>query len=899
MGTTATAAPVKQARMGHTHRQPASQARTNPIAALQQKRQALVEAFLADPTADFMEPYTRLLDAYFCACFETSSVGPQMDMIRNPYAIIAQGGYGRSEQCVFSDVDLLFLFDKKVPAQAAHLVEESIYPLWDIGLEVGHATRSLNECVQLARKDYEVLTALLDARFICGQSRLYLNLMDQVRAKILQRNSGEIIGWLIDTNTSRHQRVGDSTHLLEPHLKEGQGGLRDYHTMLWIARIQSDLKQRRDLEYYGYLSHDEYRMLEDALDFIWQVRNRLHHLAGRKCDQLYFEAQLTLAEAMGFAPRPGQQAVELFLGKLHRQMDFIKDQHLMFLYEQGYVFKRRRRSPVKESGMVGVTLLRDRLTFEGPEAILEDPLLLMRIFEASAKLQLPLSAEAKRLVREFGHLVDPALASAPAMVKSFDRILAAPAPIFSQLHTMLRTGLLARFIPAFAKVVDRIQYDEYHLYPVDKHSLEVVETLKRFGVENDKTVDPFCHQLFRNLSGRRLLLWAALLHDIGKGEGVQNHALSGAWIAWEVLSAKGFHREEVETVAFLIEHHLLLVKTATRRDINDEETALACAREIKDVRRLEMLYLLTVADCMATGPKAWTHWTATLLRDFFFKILNVLERGELATGQAVAAMENKKKQLIATFDATDGPGQVASLLEAMSPRYLLYTPADAVCEHIGLYRRLHDQPFVWEVARGEDADTRKVTICAKDRPGLFAKIAGVFTLNNLDILASAIFTWRNQVALDIFTVKAPADQLFEQERWARAHAHLQAALAGSLDLAEALKDKLARNRSHRPVTASRPDRVVVDNISSSFFTLVEVYAYDFPGLLYSVTDALARCDLDVRVAKIATYVDQVVDVFYVRDLHGQKADGAEQVERIKAAIEAVLPGPTARKQTGD
>ena len=853
-------------------------------------REALASRFLHGETTDPLREYAALIDDYFRRRFEASMIGPRLGLVRNPYAIVALGGYGRSEQCLQSDVDLMLLFDSRVPKETDGLVREVVYPLWDAGLDVGHATRSLKECLTLARQDYEVLTSLLDARFICGQSRLYSVLMEKLHRTIIQPKAAEVIRWLIDTNQARHRRFGDSSYLLEPNLKEGQGGLRDYHTMLWIARIKSDIRQRRDLEYYGYLSHDEYAGFEAALDFVWHVRNRLHHASGRKNDQLHFDHQVRLARDMKFDSADGQQPVERFLGQLHGHMEYIKEKHLMFLYEQGYAMRRRRRrAPQAPTGITGIGVVDDRLAFRSPEQIVAQPGLLLGIFEASARLRMPLSAEARRLVREFLHLVDPATLADPELLAVFERILVQPAPTFNVLSEMRRTGMLTRLIPELESIRDRIQYDAYHLYPVDRHSLRVVRILKSFGTEDDVSKDPLCGELYRPLRQRKPLLWAALLHDIGKGQAGGDHALRGADISRDILGRLGYRAKDVDTVAFLVAEHLLLVKAATRRDINDEETAISCARRIQDVGRLRMLYLLTVADSMATGPKAWNDWTAALLREFFFKVLSTLERGELATGEAVALVEAKQNQLLRETATTEEKTTLGPLLQVMSPRYLLYVPAEDIFKHAALYRRLGREHFVWNVARPNGTNTRTVTICAQDRPGLFSKIAGIFTLHGMNILGCQVYTWRNNAALDVFEVTPPPDQLFEEDRWQRAAEDLHAALAGRLDLAAALAEKIASSRPVKAPVGQRPSRVVVDNVGSSFFTIVEVFAHDFPGLLYRVTDALLRCRLDIWVARIATNVDQVVDVFYVRDLDGQKVDNPEQVAVIQETVMAVLP----------
>lgn len=864
-------------------------AKGHPVHSLQQARATLFSQFQAGRVTAFLESHAALLDDYFCRMFALSSVGPQLNLASNPYTLVALGGYGRREQCVHSDVDLLFLFERHIPPQTEALIQEMVYPLWDAGLEVGHTTRSLADCLDLAETDLETFTAFLDARFVCGVSRLFSALQDSLKKRLAARGyQTAMIGRLIDTNMARHRQFGDSSYLLEPSLKEGRGGLRDYHTIRWIAAIQSRLKERRDLEYYGYISHDEYRELQAALAFIWFIRNHLHLMAGRKCDRLYFDYQTRLAQTLDYQEQNGQLPVERLLGELHGYMDYLKQQYLMFLFEQDRRQNRgpRRRTPRLPSA--ALKLHQGQLTFTSGEAILAQPAVLMDIFVQSARLQIPLASEAKRLVRDFLGLVTPALQSDSRVVRGFETVLLTPSPVVHALNEMLHTGFLTALIPEFGNIVSRIQYDEYHLYPVDKHSLRVVHSIKKFGTADDPVPDSPCARLYARLPQRKLLLWAALLHDIGKGTPGQGHSARGADMVIPLLTRMGLKRRAIETIAFLVAEHLFLIKVATRRDILEESTAIFCARQIKDVTRLKMLYLLTVADSLSTGPKAWSTWNASLLQDLFFKVLSILEKGELATRRAVNTVARKKSQILAS--AGQGPEQAAltRFFEVLSSRYLLYVPYPDILRHLELFRRLGDDLFEWEVTDQHDLQMRKLTLCARDRPGLFSKMAGVLTLNNMDILDAQIYTWRNAVALDVLHVKAPSDRLREDDQWARARTHLQQALTDRLNLAAELREKLATYGVSKPHSAARPPRIAVDNQSSSFYTIIEVFCYDFPGLLFLITDALFRCGLDIWVAKISTKVDQVVDVFYVRDFNGNKVDAPRQVADIQTTIAAVL-----------
>lgn len=857
---------------------------------LKARRQDLFAGLTSLAAPAFLKAHAELLDRYFLACLSKSAIGAGLKAGQHPCALIAVGGYGRAEQCVHSDIDLLFLFETEVPAAAGGLVEEIAYPLWDQGLEVGHAVRSIDECLELAAQDIEVLTALLDARLVCGSAPLQQQLRARLRAELIDREPGRIIDRLVETNLARHRRFGDCAYLLEPNLKEGQGGLRDYHTMLWTARIQSGIEQVRDLEYYGYLSHREYEALTDSLAFVWNVRNHLHLLMGRKCDQLYLDHQARLAAAMEIQSDSGHVPVEVLLGDLHAHMEQIKQCYRIFFYELEQKKRRKRKVTVlKESRAVGLKLNRGLLGFVSTESIVANPRLLVQIFVESVLRKTPLSAEARRVIREFGYLVeDDAFRNSPEVVAAFEKVLTRRTQKFHALSAMLETGFLERFIPQFKAVVNRIQFDQYHLYPVGRHLLLTVQLLKNFGLRGEEGQDALASKLYNELRNRKVLLWAALLHDIGKAEPTTGHAERGAQMAGTILTAKNLSPADVDTAVFLVREHLLLFETATRRDINDEETALYVARRVGRPLRLKMLYLLSLADAMATGPKAWNEWTASLMRNLFLKTHNVLKKGGLVSRRALRVMEEKKQGIIAACDTGAESEAVAALIPFMSPRYLLNTPLQEIRPHAALYRRLGERQFVWNVEPSADGETRTVTLCAKDRPGLLSKVAGVLTLGGIDILDVRIFTWRNNIALDIFEVQPPPDPIYEEERWQRTALQLKAALEGQLDLTAEVARKLDNFRSLKSQSRARPQTVKIDNETSSFFTIIEVAAWDFPGLLYRITDALFRCRLDIWVAKIATYVDQVVDVFYVRNFEGEKVDRPEEVQAVRQALAAVL-----------
>lgn len=853
---------------------------------LKSEREKLVSRLNRIHSAEFLMKHSELLDAYFMECFEKSLAGMSMGITKKPYAIIALGGYGRSEQCVRSDVDVLFLFRNEVPKEAEELIREMIYPLWDTGMEVGHATRSIKESLGMAQQDLEVLTSILDGRFICGMSPLFTEMMEKIHEKCVRPQEKTCISRLMDSSTARHSQAGDAAGVIEPNLKTGIGGLRDYHTILWIGKIKYGLKSQRDLEYYGHLTNEEFERLKSALDFIWKVRNNLHLITGRKCDQLYFEHQEKLAEMLGFRSKGGEQAVERFLGELHYAMDTVKQLHLMVIMESlpSKRFFLRRGLP-KKCKCPELVINRETLGFISSEDVLRNRNLLIQIFYESAVSRIQTGTEAKRIIREFGYLADQFYLADPARLKMFERIISSSPKGFSVLGDMLNTGFLERIIPEIKTIRHRIQYNQYHIHPVDRHSVNTVNVLASFSESRENGLKS---DVFKTLKNRAALFWAALLHDIGKGVSSPAHSVEGARITEKILSRAGYRSSFIETVTFLVEMHLFLIQAATRRDINDEETAVFCAMKIRDPERLKMLYLLTAADSMATGPKAWNSWTSSLLRELFFKVMNTIKTGEVTSTRTIRNLDTRKQAIIEAWRDKGGAGtNPESFINQMSTRYMITTPVELIMKHLDLYSRRPKGDFIWEVDIQAESGVRTVTIMAEDRPGHLSSVSGVFTLNGIDILDAQAYPWPKNTGLSIFTVKAPPDIIFESERWDKARENLGAVLAGEKNIEE----ELAKKR--KPVlktngSSGRCWSVRIDSAWSSFFTIIEVTAHDAPGLLFCITRALHRCGLDVAVAKIATRVDQIMDIFYVRDLSGGKVADSEAQEKIRSEIGLAL-----------
>jgi [protein-PII] uridylyltransferase len=833
---------------------------------------------------DFHGIYTEILDQYFRSVIQESITGQNLFKKEIPFSLVAVGGYGRRELCLYSDIDIFILFNKKISIDAKTLTEEMFYPLWDLGLELGYGVRNINDCLTLANNDFQVLTSLLDARFLCGDSLLYFNLVENLHKKVVRKNFAALSNWIEDIDKARINTYGVASHLLEPNLKEGIGGLRDYHHILWTAKCFNHIRDFKDLEHIGKLSNREYLELEKMVRFILFVRSQLHQISGRKNDRLNFEYQEEIARRLGYKNMNKIPAVEQFLGKLHSYMEAIKSLNRSFLLSHAHKGRKAKNDLRPTAISKGLHIFDDEIGFDSIRNIVSEPYILIDILEKSSSSGCPLSLDAKRLIKEYLYLVDNQYRSSEKVVQSFLNIINSQNAIMT-LDQMVETGFLDAFIPEFAEIRDRVQFDAYHIFPVGRHSLQTVAYLKNIS----KGKDVLLVDLFAELEDRESLLLAGLFHDIGKnGKG---HARRGVRIAKNILERFGYPSKPTEEILFLIENHLLLTETATRRDLNDEKIIIQCARKIGSINRLKALYLLTWADSNATGPRAWNEWIADLVKEIFFKILHILEMGELATPGSSQKIIKVKKQLRHLTHNHIGKGEFKRLFDVMSTRYKLNTDVKDIVHHLEMLERLKEEtennqsnPFILDIRDNKQRNSWEVTFLGKDRPGLFSDITGVMALNNINILSSNIYTWADGTAVDIFSVTSPLDSINPDETWKKIKMDLKNTFSGKLALPYRLSQKAIPSIISNRGKPYLPPEVVIDNKSSDFFTLIEIFASDRIGLLYLITRTLFDLRLDIRIAKTGVKGDQIADVFYVRDLEDQKVEDEEQVKEIKRAL---------------
>lgn len=827
------------------------------------------------------ERLTAVFDRYFTQQYATIPG----DLSR--FALVAVGGYGRRELCRHSDVDILILFDRTIPDLADDLARSLFVPLWDIGVDLGHGVREVGQCLELAGQDYEVLTSLLDARLVCGDPELFRELCAGLEQTVLPKQLDRYLDWAREGLQSRHLEFAGETNVLEPHLKQGVGGLRDAQHILWISAVRYGARGLETLADSGSLPAAGQEALQGHLAFVLRVRTWLHNQAGRRTDRLHLELQTDLARLLGFEDTDHESGVERFLARLHREMRGIANLCGSFVRVHG---GGAAKGPVPKisaplSRLVGVSC--SELVLNVSPGTGDRLVLMQALFEGVAETGLPLSWAGIRFVEDGLFMVDARLRSRWDTVRNVRSILES-AYAHKALEQMMDTGFLGVLIPEFGKVQDMVQFDAYHTYPVGRHSIRALEYLCAEPKERPR-------DLFEELRGEVGqdfgLRLATLLHDVGKGR--DNHAERGAVIAARVMERMRIPLDVADEVVFLVRNHLLLAVTAQSRDIGDEGVVMEVAEQVGSGERLRKLMLLTWADSRATGPKAWSRWTAALIRELFFKVLRVLTQSSLAGDHAM-------HQLAVTRDRVRSLGRkdfdsrvLEDWLGAMPQRYLLqYEPAD-ILDHLAVVNEYgsegKDGP-VMRMVQDEESGCWKMTLVTRDTPGLFAVIAGVLALHNIRVYGADLHVWEDGTVLDLFWVSGPADPLYADEAWERIRISLQAALDGKMAIDHRLDKKRKYGFSGNAGLPPTAPRVCLEENGSDFFSVIEVVCDDREGLLYEIARTMQELQLDIVFARIATRKDQVLDVFYVRDRFGEKITDPGQKEEIVRAIEYRIAG---------
>lgn len=802
--------------------------------------------------------------------------------------LVAVGGYGRGELNPFSDIDIMFLYDGVLPAaKVEDIAQKLLYFLWDMRLDVGYSVRTIPDCIEMAAADGTVKTALMDARFLSGSRPLYDQLHKTIFTQILPKSSDKFIKEKISDMKGRRDKYGSTVYLLEPNLKEGEGGLRDLQTAMWVARVKYKFSDPRELIIKGIVVDDELELYEAALDYLWRIRNELHYFSGRKNDQLTFDAQVHLAGFMGYKDRGRVLAVEDFMRDYYRHANKVehftsslvsrciwRDEGALKIL--GYFVRR----PVGD----GCFVLKGELIIPDETVIEKNPTVLMRIFELAQKHGVNLNIRVKGAIRKNLHLINDKFRRNREVNQSFMNILRAAKGVTDTLRLMHHLELLNRYIPELEHIYCKVQHDMYHIYTVDIHTLFAVEQTERMLNGELKEKMPLPCEVAAQVGKPELLMLAVLFHDIGKGEG-GGHAEKGAAMIPTIARRMGLCREDSERLEFLVRQHLLFAHISQRRDLNDEKMIAQFARQMETSENLKMLYLLTVADVRAVGSDVWTNWKASLFQELYEKAFSILDRGEFQQEASSDRVKSIIKRVAEMLENDFSAAVVREELKAMPVRLLLSNTPQLICEHVRMLIGQEQNGILMRVTHQPESGYSEFTICAQDMPGLFSRITGVMAANGVNILGAQINTSKNGKVLDILQVNSPQGLLLtDDQRWGRIQDDMRRVIQG-----EARVNELVAKRQRPTLLTSRPaprfaTRVDIDNEVSESYTVMDIYTHDKVGLLYLITSTLTELGLYIGVSKISTKVDQVADVFYVRDIFGHKITSEDKLTEIRSKL---------------
>lgn len=810
--------------------------------------------------------------------------------LRYRLCVASVGGYGRGELCPRSDLDLLFLHPYKMDRYVEALTESILYPLWDLGMDVGHSVRNVRETVRMAAADDSVRTALMDCRMIVGDEEFYREAVAEIEKFLFYANADRFIEGKLKEMQARHAKFGATVYVLEPNVKEGKGGLRDLHTAIWAVRIKFKCRDLKELRNKGVLAAKTIRAVEHAQDWLLRVRNELHTLTGKKSDVLTFEVQDRMAGIFGYRSRGRDLAVERFMRTYYLNAamtahlaEEILEQVDRFLPEgiRGRIHSLQR----KKIGGVGV-LYKGKIHPLGGVSFQKEPGKIFEFFRAMQKTRSALSAEAKKTIQRALPSIGPGFREDPASSKRFLEILSDPQHLRETLTAMHECRFLGRYIPEFASLSFRVQRDIYHVYTVDIHLIRAASVLAGIGTNTKRTQEEeeFL-SLYRAVPRKDLLNLAILFHDIGKGKG-HGHSKIGAGIVREIGTRMGLPAERVSDLVFLVEHHLLMAHISQRRDMHDIELILGFAETVGTLRRLDMLYLLTYADLRAVGPDVWTQWKAMLLAELYAKARNFLETGTLK--HMFEEEPRRRREQVGEWLGGFPEEEVLRYLSRFDDRYFHATPDARFPDHFRILRDFDGSRPQVRLSDFPDAGASEILIACPDQHGLFAKIAGTLSANGFNILNATISTSNDGVALDSFYVNYLGRPLRDDPKGERVAADLVAVLRGETSVERLLAERMTARFVREKVSRYRPTLVVFDNEASSRYTVVDIFTYDRIGLLYDITRTFSAMEIDIVLSKISTKADQVADVFYLRNREGEKIRRPEDLEKLREALLAAI-----------
>src|SRR5881396_1569318 len=820
-------------------------------------------------------------------------------------AVVATGGYGRGLMAPESDIDLLFILPYKQTAWGEQVAEAILYCLWDMGLKVGHATRSVDESIRQARGDMTIRTAILETRFLTGDQPLFDELNARFDKEVVQGTGAEFVAAKLAEREERHRRAGQSRYLVEPNVKDGKGGLRDLHTLYWIAKYVYRVREREELIALGVYDPREYRRFRRCGDFLWAVRCHMHFVTGRAEERLSFDLQREIAVRLGYTERPGLRDVERFMKHyfliakdvgdltaiLCAKLENSQAKAMPVLSRMMARFRPRARQTLSDSDDFLVDY--NRITLADENVFKRDPVNLIRVFHLAQKYNLALHPDAMHVATRSLKLIDSKLRENEEANRLFLEILTSKNDAETVLRRMNEADVLGHFVPAFGRIVAMMQFNMYHHYTVDEHLLRCIGALS--DIEAGRAEDAkFATELMRTIQPRhRDLLYVALfLHDIAKGR-IEDHSIAGARIARNFCPWLGFSPAESETVAWLIEVHLVMSSVAQSRDLSDRMTIENFSAVMQSVERLKLLTILTVADIKAVGPGVWNGWKAQLIRTLYYETEPVLTGGfsEVNRAQRVAVAQAEFRAELGDWTAAELDAYIA----LHYPAYWLKVDLPHKIAHAQFLRSAAQagKSLATSVSFPAARGVTELTVLAPDHPWLLSIIAGACAVAGANIVDAQIFTTTDGRAVDTISVSREFEHdADEARRAARVTDSIEKALRGDIKLPEVVA-KRESGKARRKAFALQPE-VTINHGWSNRYTMVEVTGLDRPGLLFELTATLSKLSLNIGSAHVATFGERVVDVFYITDLFGAKITSPTRQATIKRALISLLsPAPGA------
>ncbi len=830
---------------------------------------------------------TLIRNLYQCSAAEFPTAGKVCS------AVLALGGYGRGELNPLSDIDVMFYCSEQNKDFAEKIAERVLYLLWDLNLDVGYSVRTASDCLSLAQTDITIRTAMLDTRFLAGDEVLHHEFERQVLEPLLSRNSKGFLKLKVEEHKDRLDKYGSTVYMLEPNIKEGEGGLRDLHTAVWMLRVKYKAKSLRDLLKKGVISDHEMESIESAYDYLWRIRNELHYQCKRKTDQLQFDKQEEIAIFLGYKDNKKALSVEQFMQDYYSHAT--STEHLA----TSLIFKAYKEKDAS-TGLFGKfgrrSLGEDFFCYRGElktarESVFENrPVAMMQAFLLAKQNNLALSTDVKSQIRDNLNLVNDSFRRNREVSEMFLEIMRGPTGVAQSLRDMHHLAFLNKYIPEFKRIYCKVQHDAYHVYTVDIHSIFAVEEIEKLWSGFYAEKKPLLTSIAADVGKPELVVLAVLFHDIGKGEG-KDHSNKGADMIPKIARRLNLSKEDSQRLEFLIRHHLDMAHISQRRDLNDIRLIQDFVNTMEMAETLKMLFLLTFADMKAVGPDVWSEWKGYLLQDLYEKAYETFERGNFMSDLRSERVRNRKRKVLDALKEEFGEKKVRGRLRSMGTRYLLTHRSWEIKDHLALELSRGKDTVAIQVLHDEAAEYTSVTISTLDVPGLFSMITGVMAANGINILGAQIYTRSNGFALDILHVNKPIGGIIDDSaKWEKVQTDLTSVLEGRVRVSNLVKKRQTGGSLPGKILPRYPNRVEFDCDVSREHTVIDIFAHDEVGLLYRITRTLAELGLYIHVAKISTKVDQVADTFYVKDIFGQTISDEEKRRRYPQGLAGMPSG---------